>query len=113
VQSEERRDDLGASLVRLPRARETGAPDPVRRSVATATAHAKVPVVVAAAMTGHSLQVYDTHYAKPFRDTEERERVRKSLASIGFGNARVFFDGAYRDRTGDLRLAKPALSQLS
>jgi hypothetical protein len=23
------------------------------------------------------------------------------------------FDGAYRDRTGDLRLAKPALSQLS
>jgi integrase len=25
----------------------------------------------------------------------------------------VFLDGAYRDRTGDLRLAKPALSQLS
>jgi hypothetical protein len=24
-----------------------------------------------------------------------------------------FLDGAYRDRTGDLRLAKPALSQLS
>jgi hypothetical protein len=25
----------------------------------------------------------------------------------------VSVDGAYRDRTGDLRLAKPALSQLS
>jgi len=25
----------------------------------------------------------------------------------------VFSSGAYRDRTGDLRLAKPALSQLS
>ena len=31
----------------------------LRRSVATATADAKVPVVIAAAMTGHSKQVYD------------------------------------------------------
>jgi integrase len=61
----------------------------LRRSVATATAHARVPVVVAAAMTGHSPQVYDEHYAKPFRDVEERERVRNSLASIGFGNSVV------------------------
>jgi hypothetical protein len=57
--------------------------------VATATAHAKVPVVVAAAMTGHSKQVYDAYYARPFRDAEERERVRQSLASIGFGNGSV------------------------
>jgi hypothetical protein len=28
-------------------------------------------------------------------------------------NKEVPDDGAYRDRTGDLRLAKPALSQLS
>jgi hypothetical protein len=28
-------------------------------------------------------------------------------------NEEVPEDGAYRDRTGDLRLAKPALSQLS
>ena len=88
---------------------------------------------------GHSKQVYEAHYAKPFRDAEERDRVRESLASIGFGNAQVdhpltddvsepssqpllrtkgprlraFLSGAYRDRTGDLRLAKPALSQLS
>jgi integrase len=61
----------------------------LRRSVATATAHARVPVVIAAAMTGHSPQVYDKYYAKPFRDAEERERVRNSLASIGFGNALV------------------------
>ena len=61
----------------------------LRRSVATATAHAQVPVVVAAAMTGHSPAVYSAHYARPFRDAEERERVRNSLASIGFGNAQV------------------------
>ena len=61
----------------------------LRRSVATATAHARVPVVVAAAMTGHSPQVYEACYARPFRDAEERDRVRSSLASIGFGNAPV------------------------
>lgn len=61
----------------------------LRRSVATATAHARLPVVVAAAITGHSKQVYDAHYARPFRDAEERARVRESLASIGFGNAQV------------------------
>jgi integrase len=60
-------------------------PQVLRRSVATATAHAGVPSVVAAAMTGHSPQVYDTHYARPFKDEEERARVRESLASIGFG----------------------------
>jgi len=61
----------------------------LRRSVATATAHAQVPVVVAAALTGHSPAVYSAHYARPFRDAEEREKVRKSLAAIGFGNAQV------------------------
>ena len=40
-------------------------------------------------MTGHSRQVYDAHYAKPFGDMEERDRVRQSLASIGFGNVEV------------------------
>jgi integrase len=61
----------------------------LRRSVATAAAHARLPVVIAAAMTGNSKQVYDAHYAKPFRDAEEREKVRQSLASIGFGNVPV------------------------
>jgi len=27
----------------------------------------------AASITGHSKQVYDAHYAKPFRDAEERD----------------------------------------
>ena len=52
-------------------------------------AHARLPWCVAAAITGHSKQVYDKHYAKPFRDAEERENVRESLASIGFGNSQV------------------------
>jgi hypothetical protein len=34
-------------------------------------------------------RAYDAHYAKPFRDAEERNRVRESLALIGFGNAQV------------------------
>jgi hypothetical protein len=33
--------------------------------------------------------VYDGHYVRPFRDAEEREKVRESLASIGFGNGLV------------------------
>jgi len=33
----------------------------LRRSVATLTAHARVPTVIAAAMTGHSPRVYDEH----------------------------------------------------
>lgn len=64
-------------------------PQVLRRSVATLTAHARVPTVIAAAMTGHSARVYDEHYAKPFRDAEERARVRDSLASIGFGSRSV------------------------
>jgi hypothetical protein len=40
-------------------------------------------------MTGHSPAVYSAHYARPFRDAEEREKVRNSLAAIGFGNAQV------------------------
>ena len=40
-------------------------------------------------MTGHSPAVYDKHYAKPFRDEQERAKVRESLANIGFGNAQV------------------------
>jgi integrase len=61
----------------------------LRRSVASATAHARLPVVVAARLTGHSQQVYSLHYARPFEDAHERERVRNSLASIGFGNVPV------------------------
>ena len=64
-------------------------PQVLRRSVATLTAHARVPTVIAAAMTGHSPRVYDEHYAKPFRDAEERNRIRESLASVGLGSVTV------------------------
>jgi hypothetical protein len=37
------------------------------------------------------------------------QKVRREKPAVSSG----FLDGAYRDRTGDLRLAKPALSQLS
>jgi integrase len=64
-------------------------PQVLRRSVATLTAHARVPTVIAAAMTGHSPRVYDEHYAKPFRDAEERAKIRESLASVGLGRVRL------------------------
>jgi hypothetical protein len=41
------------------------------------------------------------------RDIVQTARVEKGPVS------RASLSGAYRDRTGDLRLAKPALSQLS
>ena len=56
------------------------------RVQARSPAQAKVPVVIAVAMIGHSPEVYNAHYARPFRGAEEREKVRNSLASIGFGN---------------------------
>ena len=43
---------------------------------------------------------------------EERATAFMSLAEKGHVDS-GFFSGACRDRTGDLRLAKPALSQLS
>jgi hypothetical protein len=39
--------------------------------------------------------------------SDSRAKTQKPPPSRDFGS------GAYRDRTGDLRLAKPALSQLS
>jgi hypothetical protein len=36
-----------------------------------------------------------------------------AVMTLAHGVLEVDDDGAYRDRTGDLRLAKPALSQLS
>ena len=88
-------------------------------------------------MTGHSPRVYDEHYAKPFRDAEERDRIRASLASVGgsvTGDQSVDqravsasllplskrkgricgpFSWSVPAPTGDPRLAKLVLSQLS
>jgi hypothetical protein len=73
----------------------------LRRSVATATAHARVPVVVAAS-TDHSHEVYDRHHARPFNDAQERTMVREALASIGFGsdNERRLSGPFLMERTG-------------
>jgi hypothetical protein len=51
-------------------------------------------------------------FPKPFPEASIEQELqntgkRKPAGSSGF------LSGAYRDRTGDLRLAKPALSQLS
>jgi hypothetical protein len=70
----------------------------------------------------------DRHYGHLAQDSEDAIRARLDARS----DVLAFFwraaqassrtdaskslqigDGAYRDRTGDLRLAKPALSQLS
>ena len=53
-----------------------------------------------------------------FKPSERSPSERETPAKCGFSatsraRARPGRDGAYRDRTGDLRLAKPALSQLS
>jgi integrase len=64
-------------------------PQTLRRTVSTATAHAGLPAVVGASITGHSREVYDRDYVTPFRDAAEREQVRDALANIGFGSLRV------------------------
>jgi hypothetical protein len=44
-------------------------------------------LVIAAAMTGHSKDDYDTHYAKPFRDAEERDRALSADQPIRVGTS--------------------------
>ncbi len=61
--------------------------------------------------SGPSRRESPVEMALRWRQSETRNALRifrKPAATIGLAG-----DGAYRDRTGDLRLAKPALSQLS
>jgi hypothetical protein len=44
-----------------------------------------VPEAAAAAMMGHSQQVYHGTYIKAFRDTLERDRTREALVALGLG----------------------------
>ena len=55
----------------------------------------------------------DASWAVPDTNSESRAQGfgRRTLVVSDYPVKRWF--GAYRDRTGDLRLAKPALSQLS
>jgi hypothetical protein len=60
---------------------------------------------------------HDDRFAIETVETIERLDPACSLADSRAPTDHTHFqrlsDGAYRDRTGDLRLAKPALSQLS
>jgi hypothetical protein len=51
-------------------------------------------------------------FRKVFRTRFTLQDVQTTAQKKG-PDSRAFLVGAYRDRTGDLRLAKPALSQLS
>jgi len=72
--------------------RMTGSPRRgLARSLANAASRARVRPMSAAdhptapdARTGHSKQVSDAHYAKPFRDAEERKKIRQSVASKAY-----------------------------
>ena len=117
-------------------------PHDLRRSFCSLAGRRGIDPVEAAQMTGHSLATWMKHYAASYGKTQ-RDEARERLLSFGFGAVpeasadtaltpeadggvpeRVaevetgsttsgLSGGACRDRTGDLRLAKPALSQLS
>ena len=56
---------------------------------------------------------YDSEIYTIQADGEGLRRSHPGWGQSRSGLATAFVSGAYRDRTGDLRLAKPALSQLS
>jgi len=113
-------------------------PHDLRRSFCSLAGRRGVDPIEAARLTGHSLATWTTHYAASYGKSQ-RDEARKRLLSHGFGVVSADSDdttltpellqglaaevggekpllidgGACRDRTGDLRLAKPALSQLS
>jgi integrase len=113
-------------------------PHDLRRSFCSLAGRRGVDPVEAAAITGHSLATWTKSYAASYGKAQRNEAL-KCLLEHGFGavpdvradtaltlegdaepseatapeNPLQIGDGAYRDRTGDLRLAKPALSQLS
>jgi integrase len=113
-------------------------PHDLRRSFCSLAGRRGVDPVEAARLTGHSLATWTKHYASTYGKSQ-RDEARERLLTFGFGavsdgsadtvltpnmpDEGIVADGdqksleieggAYRDRTGDLRLAKPALSQLS
>jgi hypothetical protein len=44
-----------------------------------------VPEAAAAAMMGHSLEVFHRAYVKAHRDALERDRAREALVELGLG----------------------------
>lgn len=62
-------------------------PHVLRRTTGTALSEARVPEAAAAAIMGHSLEVFHGSYVKAHRDALERDRAREALVELGFGVA--------------------------
>jgi integrase len=108
---------------------ERRGPYALRHTFATEALAAGVSTFQVARLMGTSVAMIDRTYGHLARDSEDSIRARLEargaveVPSQGEADAELYGenplavrfprDGAYRDRTGDLRLAKPALSQLS
>ena len=57
------------------------------RTTGTALSDARVPEAAAAAIMGHSLEVFHGSYVKAHRDALERDRAREALVELGLGVA--------------------------
>jgi integrase len=62
-------------------------PHVLRRTTGTALSEARVPEAAAAAMMGHSLEVFHGTYVKAHRDALERDQARELLVELGLGVA--------------------------
>jgi integrase len=62
-------------------------PHVLRRTTGTALSEARVPEAAAAAIMGHSLEVFHGTYVKAHRDATERDRARAALLEVGLGVA--------------------------
>ena len=60
-------------------------PHVLRRTTGTALSEARVPEAAAAAMLGHSIEVFHSTYVKAHRDTLERDRAREALVELALG----------------------------
>jgi integrase len=60
-------------------------PHVLRRTTGTALSEARVREAAAAAIMGHSLEVFHGTYVKSHRDALERDRAREALIELGLG----------------------------
>ena len=116
---------LTARAVEATRCDKRG-PYTLRHTFAMEALAAGVSIFELARLMGTSVRMIDRTHGHVAHDSEDAIRAkletrstlaprwrqpRRSKSKLLF--CRYFMSGAYRDRTGDLRLAKPALSQLS
>ena len=60
-------------------------PHTLRRTTGTALSEARVPEADAAAIMGHSIEVFHGAYVKAHRDAIARDRAREALVDVGLG----------------------------